>query len=764
MKFVLTSGLWFLCLVFSASFSFAAGKPKPNVPQLATGKLRHVVRIHTIPDRWVEFPSVDSSGTDRRAYGKNITERLITHLVQDGHFIVLVDPNEGQNSTLSIASQSSLATSPSAPNVPVDPVHFDRQAPLVDTDLEGKVTALQFQTGERADRTFYGFREDYDNAYTGANEFPIRNSNASHLNWFGRTFDDTGDLHIGMDLASELNFELLWVGASLHWASYKARMAVESTFKNQSWMGTGTKVKSVSANANGFYFEVSGEYQGVTIAVMLARRAVFLDSFLRTIDGLVKLLVDALAHDPVAVRLAVQDTNGDLYVDAGAFNFNVARGQRFYSRSAWERRQVPAVFSVSDVFQTVSKVTLTSGQYQIGDTLVSLQNGDQPPSLPVADSVAQASSTSERSSVSTTLPNQNMPVSSELQSFIESPFVRFWKGLLNLLLLPYRIARFMQYDQAFSGGEMWQADLSRALAVTRSNWAIYSVGADQIWPETMGSTQTVVAVLDTGVDYNHQDLRRNIYWDGNQNSPGYDFYADDPRPYDDHSHGTAVASVIAGGGWNVMGVAPRATILPVKIFNSYGETTSAAIYAGFQYAVQKGARIIVCGWTTTKDSQAIREGIALAKQRGVLVVAASGDTGNSLDRSPLYPAALSLEFDNVITVAGHDRSGALMRRSGILSSSSDYGSPVNIAAPSAEVLTAGPRNGYGESSYTGVAAGMTAGAAALLWGRCPGASYSAIKQALIEGAATYSALRGEVVGNKALYIPTSLAILKTHCN
>src|SRR5690606_37406802 len=107
-------------------------------------------------------------------------------------------------------------------------------------------------------------------------------------------------------------------------------------------------------------------------------------------------------------------------------------------------------------------------------------------------------------------------------------------------------------------------------------------------------------------------------------------------------------------------VAPKAQIMPVKIFNPWGITSSGAIYAGFHYAVDHGARIILCGWATPVDSAALRQGVAYAKDHSVVVIAASGDEGADLSSSPYFPAAWSQSYDNVITVAGVDAEDQLM--------------------------------------------------------------------------------------------------------
>ncbi len=270
----------------------------------------------------------------------------------------------------------------------------------------------------------------------------------------------------------------------------------------------------------------------------------------------------------------------------------------------------------------------------------------------------------------------------------------------------------------------------------------------------------IVAVIDSGVDYNHKELRRNIFWDGVHDTAGFDFMSSDPRPYDDHAHGTGVASVIAGGGAELIGVAPNVTLMALKAFNPYGLTTSAALYSSFVYAVANGAKIIVIGWGTQRFSHALEDGIRLAEANGVLIVAAAGDGGMDIGQRPYYPAALAPGLKNMIVVAGQGADGSLTRAPGLYS---NFGKIVDLAAPGDRVRVATPRNGYQNSSNTGIAAGLVAGAAALIWSKCPKIDAPHVKQALLEGALFEGALRGEVNDNKALSVPGALAALDAIC-
>ena len=172
-------------------------------------------------------------------------------------------------------------------------------------------------------------------------------------------------------------------------------------------------------------------------------------------------------------------------------------------------------------------------------------------------------------------------------------------------------------------------------------------------------------------------------------------------------------------------------------------------------AVAAGAKIIVAGWATERYSRAVEDGIRLATANGVLVVAAAGDGGQDLSKRPYYPAALASSISGLLVVAGFDESKALTRAPGMYS---NFGpSAVELAAPGGGVRVPTPRGDYADRSSTGIAAGFAAGAAALVWSRCPKLSASEVKAALLSGARAEPALRDEVAGNRALDVFGALA-------
>ncbi|TME88417.1 MAG: hypothetical protein E6I52_29865 [Chloroflexi bacterium] len=240
-------------------------------------------------------------------------------------------------------------------------------------------------------------------------------------------------------------------------------------------------------------------------------------------------------------------------------------------------------------------------------------------------------------------------------------------------------------------------------------WNLRRIGMEQAWDLRPSASDVVVAVLDTGDDLNHPDLKPNLLAD-----QGYDFLDDLPSPQDDESHGTAVAGIIGAVGDNhegVAGIAWRVKLLPIKALNSQGRGPDSVMVKAILYAADSGARIINISSTGTRYSAALETAVQYALDKGALVIAAAGNTGNS-DNAVNYPAA----FDGVLAVAAIDANDQL-------ASFSQRQSYVALAAPGVDVPStawAGAGRGlYASQSGTSIAAPHVSGAAAILWALRP---------------------------------------------
>ncbi|MBC7085123.1 MAG: S8 family serine peptidase [Methanomethylovorans sp.] len=203
-----------------------------------------------------------------------------------------------------------------------------------------------------------------------------------------------------------------------------------------------------------------------------------------------------------------------------------------------------------------------------------------------------------------------------------------------------------------------------------------------------------VAVLDTGIDYNHPDLKANYLG-------GYDFVNADNDPMDDHSHGTHVAGTVAAlsNGIGVLGAAPQAGLYAVKVADSSGSCSYSNIIAGINWAVNNNANVITMSLGGTSSSSTLQNACNNAYSKGVVLVGAAGNSGGSV----IYPAA----YDSVIAVSATDSTNTK-------TSWSCYGPQVEFAAPGASIRSTLPGGLYGSMSGTSMATPHVTGAVALL--------------------------------------------------
>lgn len=223
------------------------------------------------------------------------------------------------------------------------------------------------------------------------------------------------------------------------------------------------------------------------------------------------------------------------------------------------------------------------------------------------------------------------------------------------------------------------------------------IGCEMAHNNGIDGTGVKVAVIDTGMDYTHEDMDANY-------KGGYDFVSDDPDPFEDYnSHGTHVAGIIAAerNGVGVVGVAPNVSLYAVRVLDSAGFGTASWVIAGIEWAVDNDMDVVVMSLGTSEDSQSLCDACRNASGAGVLLVAAAGNThGGDLT----YPA----RYESVIAVTATDPDDNR-------ASLSPIGQEVELAAPGVNIRsTFVGGSSYGNLSGTSQAAPHVAGTAALI--------------------------------------------------
>jgi subtilisin family serine protease len=305
---------------------------------------------------------------------------------------------------------------------------------------------------------------------------------------------------------------------------------------------------------------------------------------------------------------------------------------------------------------------------------------------------------------------------------------------LNVLAHVSEKIKFVELDGPVSGVAIQQVPLSRV----RGNWSIppepvqvndpdfnnaQLVYAPQLlrlpiaWRYGLGSSETIIAVIDSGISLNHPEFEGRIV-------SGYDFVNDDPVPADDHGHGTHVAGIIGAAvnnGFGTAGVCPNCRIMPIKVLNENNVGSWSGVAAGVLYAVEHGAQVINLSLGGTSGANVLEEAIRYAVDKGVIVVAAAG---NSRSDALFFPAA----YPGVLAVSA-------TRNDDTLWSLSNYGDFVDVSAPGYAIYSTyhDLNNYYGGFTFmsgTSMAAPHVAGLAGLLLSQDPNRSSADIERLL----------------------------------
>jgi thermitase len=344
-------------------------------------------------------------------------------------------------------------------------------------------------------------------------------------------------------------------------------------------------------------------------------------------------------------------------------------------------------------------------------------------------------------------------------------------------------------------------------ALLAQDWAMQAIGIGlNQWGAIQGRAHITTAVIDTGVDYNHEDLINGMWrMPGSAATVGFDFAHNNARPYDlrvfdvegclkdplcssgldqrkylvNPGHGTHCAghvAAVAGNSVGIRGVAAGSRIMALKFFfdvghENAGQGSDVGAIQSIDYAIKNGAKIINASWggngpREEAEKSELKAALVRAQKAGVLVVIAAGNDGrdNDTDETPNWPA--SYELDNIITVAATDSNSDL-------ASFSAYGQrTVHIGAPGVKILSTIAGGGYNDivASFkdrhgntqtmdwdgTSMAAPMVAGAAAAVWSKFPNLNYRQVREKILKSARKVASLEGRVATGGVLDVGAAL--------
>ena len=339
--------------------------------------------------------------------------------------------------------------------------------------------------------------------------------------------------------------------------------------------------------------------------------------------------------------------------------------------------------------------------------------------------------------------------SSAVKSLSEHPWVEIAEP--NYI---YRIKRVPNDPML---GQLWgMINSGQADSAKKSGVPGVDIGAEQAWDIQTGSRDIVVAVIDTGINYNSADLKPNM-WVNEAEASGKTGVDDDGNgivddihgaaftnkkstgnPLDDHGHGSHCAGPIGAkgdDGKGIVGVAWNVRLMGIKFLTKDGGGTLEDAIKSIDYATKMGANIMSNSWGGGGYSETLKAAIERANKVGILFVAAAGNEANNNDAKPTYPATYSVP--NVLSVAAVDNQGRI-------ASFSNYGkNTVHVGAPGVNIYST-TTTGYDSWSGTSMATPHVSGIAALIVSQFPKMTHLELRERIITTAKPLSGLRGKV--------------------
>lgn len=369
----------------------------------------------------------------------------------------------------------------------------------------------------------------------------------------------------------------------------------------------------------------------------------------------------------------------------------------------------------------------------------------------------QLLSQSLNSYVKRTIPGQNVvvikrPVFETEKSVIKS----LSQNNLVQIVEPNYIYRINKTPNDPLLGKLWgMNNIGQPDNVGQVGVAGVDIGVEKAWDIQTGSKDVIIAVVDTGINYNHPDLVDNVWTNDAElnGKPGVDDdnngYIDDIHgwnavthtgdPLDDHGHGSHCSGTIGARGDDnkgIVGVNWNVRIMGVKFLAKDGSGSLESAIEAIDYATKNGAKILSNSWGGGGFSQTLKEAIDRTNAAGALFVAAAGNESNDNDRNPSYPA--SYDVPNVLTVAAVDNKG-------VMASFSNYGrTKVHVGAPGVEIYSSIAPAGYDSWSGTSMATPHVSGIAGLLAANEPNLSGVEMKERIIATSRPLAGLKGKI--------------------
>jgi subtilisin family serine protease len=304
-------------------------------------------------------------------------------------------------------------------------------------------------------------------------------------------------------------------------------------------------------------------------------------------------------------------------------------------------------------------------------------------------------------------------------------------------------------------------------------WGLNNINAPSAWDLITESKNIIIAVVDSGIDINHPDLKYNIWInpgeipgnniddDGNgfiDDVYGWNFADNDNNVTDSNGHGTHIAGIIAASGNNTQGISGviwNATILPLKFIDKNGDGYISDAVSAISYAAKIGAFIINCSWSGSTYSNALKD---IIETSSALVVCAAGNDVSraNIDITPNYPA--SYDSSNIISVTAVDITDNLPYFS-------SYGvNSVDVAAPGSSIYSTLPGSSYGYMSGTSMAAAYVSGLAGLIKSLIPDLNSLQVKNVILNNVDIIDSLTGKILTGGRINAYRSLNNIMTDYN